>query len=244
MDEMMEIIGQSRLVFRRIDSAESLLEVFRLRYEVYCHECNFLKPEEYPEGVERDKYDPYSVQFSASDQYGIVGTVRLVMDSPHGFPFEKYCRGKLNIDMNAVPRKQAAEISRLVISKRFRNRGADGLYYTPDFDDGVTTLDLQGISRRVRPMAFGLYREMYQESKRRGITHWFALMEKSLYLLLRLHGFTFKPIGEDVDVYGMVTPYLAEVEDIEKSLYQKSPEFARAYFATGLELKYRPQFLT
>ncbi|MDP3789930.1 MAG: GNAT family N-acyltransferase, partial [Candidatus Omnitrophota bacterium] len=78
MDEMIELIGRSRLIFRRVDTPESLLEVYRLRYEVYCNECKFLKPEQYPEGIEHDKYDPNSVQFSASDQYGIIGTMRLV----------------------------------------------------------------------------------------------------------------------------------------------------------------------
>jgi N-acyl amino acid synthase of PEP-CTERM/exosortase system len=243
MDELRELIGQSKLVFRRVDSPDELKAAYRLRYEVYCNESHFLDPQQCPNGMESDKYDPHSTHFIVSDQYGMIGTIRLIMDSSYGFPFEEYCCGKLHVDINSIPRKQAAEISRFAISRRFRRRVADGLNYTPDFEDNVTKDDLESTTKRVRPMAFGLYREMYQESKRRGITHWFALMEKPLCFLLRMHGFTFRPIGEEVDVYGKVIPYLAEVEEVERAIYQKSPKFAMEYFIKGLERQYLPKFI-
>ncbi|MFH0764072.1 MAG: PEP-CTERM/exosortase system-associated acyltransferase [Candidatus Omnitrophota bacterium] len=243
MDELKELIGQSKLVFKHADSSDELNAVYRLRYEVYCNESHFLDPQQYPDGMESDKYDPHSIHFAVSDQYGMIGAVRLVLDSPNGFPFEEHCRGKLHIDIKDFSRNQAVEISRLVISKRYRRRAADGLSYTPDFDDNVTGSDLENIAKRVRPMAFGLYREMYQESKRRGIRYWFALMEKPLCFLLRIHGFVFKPIGEEVDLYGIVDPYLADVEEVERSVYQKSPKFAKEYFVQGLERQHIPKFI-
>jgi len=243
MDAISEQIGRSKLIFKRADSPEELDEIFRLRYQVYCNESHFLNPEKYPDGKESDKYDPFSVYFTASDQYGMIGAMRIILDSTLGFPFEEHCRGKLRINVKDIPRKRSVEVSRLVISKRFRRRTNDGLTYGPDFDDSVTGSDLKDIAKRVRPMAFGLYREMYQESKRRGITHWYALMEKPLCFLLRMHGFVFNPIGEDVDVYGMVTPYMAVVEDVERSVYKKSPEFANEYFIRGLEPQYLPKFV-
>ena len=243
MDELGELIGQSKLVFKRADHPEELDEIFRLRYQVYCNESHFLRPEEYPEGKESDKFDQNAIFFTASDQYGMIGAVRLVRDSPNGFPFEGHCCGKLHIDIKDIPRKEAVEVSRLVISKRYRRRRADGLRYAPDFDDGAAGSDLENMTKRVRPMAFGLYREMYHESKRSGITHWFALMEKPLSFLLRMHGFTFNPIGEEIDLYGMVAPYMAEVEEVERSVYKKSPKFTKDYFMQGLERKYLPKFI-
>lgn len=243
MDELKELIGRSKLVFRRADLPDDLKAVYHLRYEVYCNESHFLDPKQYPDGIETDKYDPHSIHFAASDQYGMIGTMRLILDSSYGFPFEEHCRGKLHIDINSIPRKHAAEISRFAISKRFRRRVTDGLNYSPDFDDNVTKDDLENVTKRVRPMAFGLYREMYQESKRRGITHWFALMEKPLCFLLKVHGFVFRPIGEEVDVYGKVTPYLAEVKEVEEAIYQKSPKFSMEYFMKGLESQYLPKFI-
>lgn len=89
-------------------------------------------------------------------------------------------------------------------------------------------------------MAFGLYRAMYQESKRLGVNHWFALMEKSLWLLLKIHGFVFRPIGPEVEFYGMVLPYIADIAELEKSVYTKFPQFY-AYFMEGLEPELQPK---
>jgi len=84
------------------------------------------------------------------------------------------------------------------------------------------------------PVTFGLYREMYQESKRLGITHWIALMEKSLWRLLSSHGFVFNQIGEEVDCYGPVFPYLADIAKIEQELRKKDPDLYE-YFTQGLK---------
>jgi len=238
-----DTIGQTEFIFRRVDSPDLLEEVFRLRYQVYCKECNFIKEEDYPDSIEKDKYDPHSVHFVAEDPYGIIGTVRLILDSPYKFPFEEHCNDKLTVDIDSLPRGKAAEVSRLVISKNYRRRTDDGLYYTPDFNDKVTGVDIADITKRIRPIAFGIYREIYQECKRRGITHWFAIMEKSLWRLLYMHSFIFKPIGEEVDFYGMVTPYLASIEEIERAFYKKSPQFAAEYFFDGLEPQYRSSFI-
>jgi N-acyl amino acid synthase of PEP-CTERM/exosortase system len=237
-----EMIGQTELTFRRIDAPELLEEIYRLRYQVYCKECEFIREEDYPAGMERDKYDPHSIHFVTEDAYGIIGTMRLIMDSPLGFPFEEHCEGKLSMDVNKLPRKQIAEVSRLVISKNFRRRDGDGMYYTPDFDENETTANLEGVTKRVRPMAFGMYRELYQESKRIGVTHWVGIMEKSLWLLLRMHSFIFHPIGEEIDFYGKVRPYLATITELEQALYQRSPKFTTEYFLDGLEEQYRPKF--
>lgn len=236
-----EMIGQTEFTFRMVDAPDLLQEIFRLRFQVYCRECNFIKEDDYPEGIEKDKFDTHSMQFVAEDQEGIIGTSRLIMDSELGFPLEEHCT-KLNIKKDALPRQNLAEISRLVISKLYRRRKNDGMYYTPEYDDNVKNTDLINIAKRVRPMAFGMYREMYQESKRRGIKYWYAVMEKSLFVLLRMHGFIFEPIGEEVDYYGPVTPYLANIEEMEKSVHQKFPNLFK-YFLDGLQPGYYPKFL-
>lgn len=234
-----EKIGNTEFTFRMVDSTENLNEIFRLRYQVYCKECNFIKEENYPEGIEQDKYDPYSLQFVAEDNEGIIGTTRLVLDSPLKFPLEEHCNGSLHFDKQSLPRKNTAEISRLVICKALRRRRGDGLYYTPESKDSADASEKEQLFRRIRPMAFGLYREIYQESKRRGITHWFAVMEKSLWLLLRLHSFNFNPIGDEIDFYGPVKPYLSVIAQMEQETRQKAPRLFE-YFQEGLEPEYQP----
>jgi N-acyl amino acid synthase of PEP-CTERM/exosortase system len=95
--------------------------------------------------------------------------------------------------------------------------------------------------RRVRPMAFGLYRAMYHETKRQKLRYWFALMERTLWMLLKIHGFAFRPIGPEVDFYGMVTPYMADICELEQSVYAKFPQFFE-YFMENLEPELQPKF--
>ncbi len=59
----------------------------------------------------------------------------------------------------------------------------------------------------------GLCVEIYKETQRRGIKYWCALMEKSLWTLLYRYGFKLQCVGDDVDFFGSVRPYLANTED-------------------------------
>jgi N-acyl amino acid synthase of PEP-CTERM/exosortase system len=227
--------------FRKIEGPELLAEAYRLRFQVYCRECHFIKESDYSDGIETDGFDKYSLHFGGFDSQGaLVGTVRLILSSCAEFPIEEHCPS-LNIDRDLIKRPECAEISRLTISKLFRRRTDDGLYYGPQVADQQVEDKGAVFIRRVRPMAFGLYRAMYQESKRIGVRHWYALMEKSLWLLLKIHGFVFTPIGPEVDFYGMVTPYIVGLSDLEKNVHAKFPQFF-AYFMEGLEPEFQPNF--
>ena len=95
-----EIIGQTEFTFRLADSEALRKKIYHLRYLVYSRECGFIKEEDYPDEMEHDKYDPYSLQFVAEDYNGVIGTIRLILDNPAGFPLEECCRNKLNFDLN------------------------------------------------------------------------------------------------------------------------------------------------
>jgi N-acyl amino acid synthase of PEP-CTERM/exosortase system len=232
---------EEKISFRKIASPDRLQEAYRLRFQVYCHECHFLKESDYPQGYETDEFDPFSAHFGAFDSEDrMVGSVRLILPCASRFPIEEHCPA-LEVDRNLIPRENCAEVSRLTISKLYRRRANDGLYYEPQVEDKKIQGRGGPFTRRMRPMAFGLYRAMYQESKRTGILYWFALMEKSLWKLLNIHGLAFRPIGPEVDFFGMVTPYLADIRELEKGVYSKFPEF-HEYFMTGLEPELRPKF--
>ena len=227
--------------FRKITSRDQLQEAYRLRFQVYSRECSFLKESEYPQGYETDEFDPFSAHFGAFDQQDrMVGTVRLILPCSSRFPIEEHCP-TLEFDRSLTPRGNCAEVSRLIISKLYRRRANDGLYYEAQVEDERVEGKGGFFTRRVRPMAFGLYRAMYQESKRTGILHWFALMEKSLWKLLNIHGLAFRPIGPEIDFWGMVTPYLADIRDLERGVYSKFPQFLD-YFMMGLEPELLPKF--
>lgn len=227
--------------FQKIETPELLRESYHLRYQVYCKECHFIQESNYPAGYEMDKLDEHSLHFGGFDTEGrMTGTARMILPTCAKFPIEEHCP-VLNIDWNAVARQECGEISRLTISKLYRRRTNDGLYYEPQIEDKGGTDGVTYFTRRVRPMAFGLYRAMYHESKRLKIRYWFALMEKTLWLLLKIHGFAFRPIGPDVEFYGNVTPYLADISELEKSAHQKFPQFFD-YFMENLEQELQPKF--
>ncbi len=225
--------------FKHVDFQDTPMmeRLYRLRYQVYCEECNFIKAEDYPNGLECDEYDEQSRHFVAMDSSGdVIGTVRLILPQPRPLPIQIHCPD-IKIG-EGVPQLNFAEISRLIISKRLRRRKDDGLFYGPQVtDQKVVNLSGTQFLRRAKPMAFGLYRELYKESKRLWITHWYTLMEKSLWLLLRIHGFSFSAIGTEVDVYGPVRPYLGKVSLIEEEVEKKFPKFFQ-FFSSDVDLRH------
>ncbi len=196
--------------FEKIDTPELLQEAYRLRFQVYCKECDFIREEDYPLGYETDAFDRYSVHFGAFDLNDqLVGAVRLILPSSYQFPIEDVCPG-LEIARFEAPRSAFAEISRLTISKIYRRRTN---YGSPS--EALTEKPTAFIGR-VSPIAIGLCRALYQECLQQGIRYCLALMEEPLKILVGLHGFVFEPIGPKVDFYGPVTPYLIDVGDLEK----------------------------
>jgi N-acyl amino acid synthase of PEP-CTERM/exosortase system len=232
---------EEKFSFTKITDPEQLQESYRLRFQVYGRECNFIKESDYPQGMEIDEYDQFSVHFAGFDSQGqMVGAVRLVLPSSPQFPIEAHCP-QLNFDRNLISRQNCAEVSRLTISKLYRRRAKDGLYYEPQVEDKKAEIRGTSFLRRVRPMAFGLYRGMYQESKLMGIRYWFALMERSLWKLLQMHGIVFHQIGPEVNFLGLVRPYIGDLRELEKGIFAKFPQFFD-YFLTGLDPELKPRF--
>lgn len=136
-----------------------------------------------------------------------------------------------------------AEVSRMAISKSYRRREGDSIFGGPPRIDsgrpeGAEILPF--VPPRDTPeILIGLCRLMYQESRRRGITHWMMAMERGLYLMIRRLGFRFVPAGPDVDYCGPVRPYVASVHAFETALHATFPETLR-YLASGLEPEFLP----
>lgn len=212
-----------------------LREIYKLRYEVYCLECEFLQAKEGDLGLESDDYDACSVHFAAFtlDQ-NIVGTVRLVQPGEHqSYPFEGHC--KVFDDFSLPPRANAAEVSRLVVRKTFRRRRGDSMEgISKHFVEKGTTASIKpptaNEERGNSPLLLlGMYREMYRHSRANGIRFWYAAMERSLARSLEKMGFKFFPIGPQVDYYGPVTPHILDLHDLFERL-QKDNKFLAAWF--------------
>jgi N-acyl amino acid synthase of PEP-CTERM/exosortase system len=197
--------------------------VEELRYQVYCEECGFLKPEDCPGGRESDEHDSNSVHFaSLNHNQEVAGYVRLVLpDAIQTFPFQTHCVTLLD-DVVLPPAPLSAEISRLMVRKDYRRRHGE------QPPSGASTDQLEPAHapemRNPSPqILLSLYREMYAYSLQNEIRYWYAAMERSLARILTRMNFGFQQIGPATDYYGPVAPYVADLRVLERQLDQRSP---------------------
>ena len=200
----------------------ALRSALKLRYEVYCLECNFLSPDDYPDGIETDEHDEDAAHFYAFDSdEELVGYVRLVRpDAARQFPIQRHC--ELSLEHAALPiPQQAAEISRLMVRYDYLRGRGDRL-------SGVTAEQnnaaFAGERRHEAPqILLSLYRQMYAYSRENGLRYWYAAMEKPLARSLLRLDFPFQSIGPQTDYYGPVAPYLADLRHLEERVGARHP---------------------
>jgi N-acyl amino acid synthase of PEP-CTERM/exosortase system len=213
-----------------------LEEIFRLRYEVYCLECQFLPSDDFQNGLEIDEYDSCATHFVAcTHEDMLIGAVRLVQPGHNQvYPFENHC--SVFDDYVMPPKEQVGEASRLVIRKNYRRRRGDSLEGIPkDFrENGAGPAIRPHSGGRLRegngPMLLlGLYREMFRYSKQNGIHWWYAAMELPLVQSLEKLGFLFVPIGPQSDYFGPVTPFILNLDEVHQHLREKN-KFLAAWF--------------
>jgi len=236
--------------FVRVDTEELLKEIYRVRYEVYCLECGFLPPADYPDGLEIDKFDAHSIHFAAFADNEVIGTARLVKESGHGYPLNGHCR-EITINEKELIKDGLVEVSRLALRKSFRRRKEDGIYavesYLKKSEGGILAEKVEDRTEQERKrhqpvVILGLYKAMYHETRRIGYGHWYAAMEKKLWYALKTFNFTFQEIGPQVDYYGPVTPYWGAISRMEKEVNDNSPDLW-LYLLDGLEKEYWPEFM-
>ncbi|MBI5663908.1 MAG: GNAT family N-acetyltransferase [Nitrospirae bacterium] len=241
------------LTVKHVFDEKDLKDIYRLRYKIYCYEWGFEKPENHPGEIVTDVYDNNALHFAVKDDaQKTVGAISLILHSPEGFPTEKYC--ELNLDRDEMSSDSIAEISRLVIHRDYRRRTEDKYIYGPDEErrsigsynyssnysnnrSFIRRADdkykYKGAKRQSEPyserrkrheVVINLYKAVYRESKRRKITHWYAVMTKGIVILLNKFGFIFKEIGDPVDYHGIRTPYLGDIAKIEKVIMEEHPD--------------------
>ncbi len=228
-------------------------KIFKLRYKVYCQEWGFDNHVDHSSRIITDKYDEHAIHFVAKDDaQKIVGAIMIILNSSEGYPTENYC--ELNLDKDGLPRDSLAEISRLVIHRDCRKRAGDRYIYGHDeerrsigsfnfpqtYGNYHTTYkrnedryakqnskrggDSYSDRRKRHEVLISLYKAVYQESKRRNISHWYSFMTKGILNFLVRLGIEFREIGDSIDYYGIRTPYLAEIMKIDEEMQGKAPE--------------------
>lgn len=199
-----------------------------LRYQVYCVECSFLPPDDYPDGAESDEHDEAAQHFYAFDSEDeLVGYVRLVRpNAEQRFPFQNHCTTFSEGAQLPVPGR-AAEISRLMLRGDYRrvpdrwDLSDPGLAGTaPGRPRAAHATDRRD---RAAQVLLSLYRQVYSYSRAHDIDHWYAAMERPLARSLLRMNIAFREIGPQTDYYGPVAPYLANLHEVESHVAAHNP---------------------
>lgn len=181
----------------------------RFRYQVYCLEQRFVDAARCRDGRESDEHDLQAIHFAAAtDRSDVVATLRLVLDSPLGFPLERHATGLLD-RRPPGDRLRTGEVSRLIIAPGRR---------TATLRDPL--------------ILFGLFCHLYEEAWRLGLDYLLAGMEENLARLLRRLGFPFVPLGERISYWGDVTPYGAPLAAMRPG-YRRILAYQRSWGGVG-----------
>ncbi len=197
---------------------KDMQDVFRLRYQVYGVERGFLNPADYPDGLEKDIYDDFSVHFLARDSQGrALGTARLVLDSPHGFPIEK--EYDITKTLARIDRKKMGEFSRFAIPRNLGN-DSEALSATDSSRAGQSEI------------ALALLLAVFQKSDQEGLAYVCAAIERALWLVLRRGGIAMNQIGEPKDYHGIRIPCLLALEESVRLRMFPFPKEVEAFYAS------------
>lgn len=204
------------------DTEEARRIHFGIRYQVYCQETGFEDPEAFPDGLERDEWDAFSVHFMVrlrkTGEW--IAAMRLVLPSAPDFPVERECilKGR---EVRTLPRNTTAEVSRLCMVSRFRRRGPeqDHPYELGDLPIRGLAGVRRGHERRREPeILLGLLRAARGYSRKEGIDHWYLLVTPPLTRILRRVGIHLDRVGPLCLHRGKRYPFLADLQREEKRL--------------------------
>jgi N-acyl-L-homoserine lactone synthetase len=194
--------AQQELVVEIARTPEQVLEAKKLRYRVYCEERGFEPGEG---GIEQDEFDDNArhVLVRSRTTGEVFGTVRLVLGiedaDSKGLPMQRVCEDYV---LAPLPKVATAEISRFALTR-----------------------DRSGISPNAAAlMRLFLIQGVVQVSGELGLTHWAAIMEKTLLRLLRSTSIYFLPVGPAVEYHGIRQPATFPVADGLERMSREQPQ--------------------
>ena len=213
MRDLAEIYQQHFDVVR-VRTSALLDQVFRLRYQVYCVENQFLDPAKNPGWREIDEHDENSVHILLVHRRTneAFGTARVII--PHlnrcwkPLPIHDLLPPTHREEFDRLSSHQIGEISRFAVSKEFRQQWAKTV--SPDFRDGDQVNEATE-QQLIRHLIFGLLSEVVEICLEYGVAHLAAVVEPPLFRMLRKFEIEFEPLGGLVEYHGMRQPCVVDI---------------------------------
>ncbi len=193
---------EQELIVEVARTPEQILEAKQLRYRVYCEERGF---EPGQDGIEQDEYDQNAIHVLVRGRATgkVYGTLRVIRskraEAGLGFPMERVCEDYV---LAPLPLAATAEMSRFALTR-----------------------DRTGLSPHAAALTrLLLVRGAVQVSGELGLTHWCAIMEKTLLRLLRSTSIYFVPVGPAVEYHGLRQPAIFPLaEGLERMRRENRP---------------------
>ena len=184
--------------FYTTEQESELKELFKIRYRVYCEEYNYISKENTKNGLEKDEWDSHSTHFIIRDEEKeIAATVRMILNSDDSFPL--LGNFKIDVDTSSVNLSKAAEISRLIVTKKYRRHH----------------------------LLLVLIKGMYLFVKEKGLENVFSVMDDKLLPMLTKIGLPFRKIGPPSIYQGLTYPCMLNVKEFEICLQEIDPRLLK-----------------
>jgi N-acyl amino acid synthase of PEP-CTERM/exosortase system len=217
----MHFANYFRIVFAH--TPERLEDVYRVRYDVYCREFHYEHEEKYPNQLEQDIYDAFSLHCLVVHRASNLpaGCVRLIKVPRNNLdvtlPLEVVCGDSLRRSPSypkQSSRTNLCEISRLAVHTAFRRRSGES---ESPLGSGPALLNAEtsALERRTFPLiSIALIAASTAFMVLSERSHLFVMIEKWLSRLLRRLGLQFNQIGEFIDYHGPRAPYHLTAEQM------------------------------
>lgn len=203
------------------DTAEARRIHYQLRYQVYCLEEGFEAHDDFPDRMERDKWDDNSVHFIVRSKQSMewIAAMRLVLPQQESLPLETLC----SIDSRVMPfsyGENVAEVSRICIKDSFRRK-----YKSLACDvDSFAQTDADDIEKarqqryKKSEIMIGLLRAASVYSREHNISNWFFLTTPALARLINQMNIQLIKVGSACIHRGKRFPFMANLKESETRL--------------------------
>jgi len=190
-------------------------QVARMRYRVYCKEFGYENAEEFPDRLEVDEFDAYSLHCMVTHKRSglTAGCVRLICGSESQvLPLEKYCLNSMYLEyMDALTSNPSnvCEFSRLAVDTSFRRRRGEDHTRIGEYD----SLDCSHQERRTFSL-IGIvsFNSAVVVASLNSPQHIIGMMELNVPRLLRRSGLLVEQAGDYMEYHGQRAPYYLSTE--------------------------------